>query len=115
LIGQLAAARLAQFGGVSAETADSFQRLLLRLPIPITAELPIRHIHITDGLALELHRQYRNDIWQPIEPFGDLFAFPAILQAAVDLLADGVRQPCDFPFSCHEIYFLPLFAFICLY
>jgi hypothetical protein len=43
---------------------------------------------------------------------GDLFAFHAVLQAEVDLLADGLRQPRYFAFSRHKVYF---FGFICLY
>jgi len=42
LIGKLATGCQAEFGGVSAEPADGFRRLLLRFPIPVTAALPIR-------------------------------------------------------------------------
>jgi hypothetical protein len=34
-----------------------------------------------------------------------LFAFFAILEALVDLLANGLRQPCYFTSSCHKKYF----------
>ncbi len=47
------------------------------------------------------------------QPFGDLFAFPAILEAAVDLLADGLGQPRNFAIPSHRVYCL--FGFIDLH
>ena len=50
-------------------------------------------------------------LWQGVKPFGDLFAFFAVFQAAVDLLADFLGQPRNFPFSRHTFIFwlyLPL-------
>jgi hypothetical protein len=45
-----------------------------------------------------------------------LFAFFAIFEAAVDLLADLLRQPGDFSISRHKkSFFLPLLTFINLY
>ena len=51
-----------------------------------------------------------------LQPFGDLFAFFAIFQAAVDLLADGLRQPGDLPcLVIKKEFFLGLLSFINLY
>ena len=54
------------------------------------AELRLHPAFLEGGLMLEFS-------W---------FAFPAILQAEVDLLADCIRQPRDFSISCHKKHFL---------
>jgi hypothetical protein len=56
---------------------------------------------------------------QGIEPFGDLFAFGAIFQAAVDLLRMGCGSRAILPFLVIKKYFFwlhsPSFTFIDLH
>jgi hypothetical protein len=94
--------RLAQFGGVRAEAADGFQRFLLLLPIAVSAELPIGQIVLVDRLVVKFSRHEGYHFGQGVEPFGDLFAFCAVFEAVVDLLANGLRQPRDFTSSRHK-------------
>jgi hypothetical protein len=65
----------------------------------------MREVWFVDGLAVKLRRHDGSDLRQGVEPCHDLFAWLAVLQAAVDLLADGLREPCDFSISGHRIFF----------
>jgi hypothetical protein len=45
--------RPADFGGVRADPADNFQRVLAGFPILVTAEPPMREVWFVDGLAVK--------------------------------------------------------------
>jgi hypothetical protein len=53
------------------------------------------------GLAVKLRRYQSRRSRQSVQPFGDLFASVAILEAAVDL-----RQPRNFSISNYKFNFL---------
>jgi hypothetical protein len=89
---------------------------LLGLPIAVSAKLSIGQVVFVDRLAVKFPGHEGCDLWQGVEPFGDLFAFFAILEALVDLLGNGMRQPCYFTLSRHKkVFFLGLLTFIDLY
>src|SRR5208283_2002237 len=66
-----------------------------------------------NGLAVKFRRHETCHLGERVEPFGDLFTFAAIFQAAIDLLADGLGQPRDFAVSSHRVF--SFFGFIHLH
>jgi hypothetical protein len=103
LLGDLAAACLVQLGGVLGQLGGGGQGVLLGLPVYVAAEPPVGEVDLADGLAFKLGVHQGLDLGEGVEPPGDLFSLLAVFQALVDLLADGLRQPCYLASSCHNM------------
>jgi hypothetical protein len=69
-------------------------------------EFPMGRVGSGDGLAVKVRREEGLDLGPGVKPGGDLFAFAAILQAAVDLFADWLGQPRDFAIASHIVMLL---------
>ena len=91
----------------SARNADSPERRLA---------VGIGEVDLVDRFPVKFRRQKGCHLRQGVEPFGDFSGFFAVLKPAVDLLANGLRQPRYFASSCHKnFFFLALLTFINLY
>jgi hypothetical protein len=80
-------------------------------PITVAALFPERQVRFTDGLAVKFRVHDGGNLGQSAEPFENLSALFAGLEAAVDFFTDMARQPRDLPVPVHIIIFFGLIHF----
>jgi hypothetical protein len=78
-------------------------RALFLFPGFVAAALPARKIVFLNGFSIERGSHDGLDFRQAVKPFDYLPGFLAVLEALIELLADGQRQAGDFSGACHRV------------
>ena len=81
------------------EALLNFQTMVIELtglPIAVAAILPFGEIAWADGVAVEFGLQHGTNFRDSIESGENGFGFVAVLEALIELLADGVGESGDF-------------------
>jgi hypothetical protein len=108
LVRQRPLGRFRQFRRVVHDPSRRFQRFLLLLPLPVAAPSPFRQVLLADMFPLELPVDDSLDFRQRIQPCQQRCARFPVVQPAIDLLPDLLRQPRDFSISAHIFYWSDL-------
>src|SRR5215813_4183668 len=82
---------LVGLAGWGLKVADEVKGLLGQEPIVVAAASPFVEVDFVDGVALEMGGEAGLDLRQPVEPGEEGVGEFAVLEASVDLFADGVR------------------------
>jgi hypothetical protein len=94
-----------QIPGLGLHLLEKFTPLLPLLPVPATALLPFGQILLADGLVVEVGGKDGPGLGQGIQPGDELFAQLVIVQAAVELLLNGLGQTGDFSIASHNLFY----------
>src|SRR5207249_396302 len=87
---------LARVGLVRGDIRSKFHGGLAHLPVAMTVLSPVGEVLLSDGTAIEFFGEEGFDFRQRIEPGEEGGGWFFVLQAAVELLAQGARQASDF-------------------
>jgi hypothetical protein len=85
-----------EVGGVFHELVERVALLVEVLPIEEAALFPMGEIDFVDGLAVEVVGEDGLDFREGVEPGGELLGFLAVVEALVELVADGAGEAGDF-------------------
>ncbi|MGA3267722.1 MAG: hypothetical protein ABSE16_12970 [Verrucomicrobiota bacterium] len=97
------AAGVGELGLIFDQGGDPLAGILLAEPIEVAAGLPFGEVLLADGASAELAVEDFADLVRLVEPVDEAFAGFAVLEAAVEFVADGVGETGDFSISCcHE-------------
>ena len=81
------------------------QGLLAGLPFQEAAGFPIGEVLFVEGPAVELVTEDLLDLGQAVEPLDEADSGFAVIEALVELIAQGARETGDFTCSSHKIGF----------
>jgi hypothetical protein len=89
--------------GFIRDDTDPFARLLKFLPLVISALFPVREVLLVDGAAAEAGVEHLFHLAVRIEPFDETDTLLAIVETAVEFVADVAREAGDFAVAGHGI------------
>ena len=82
--------------GVFGELGEVEAGLLEALPIQEAALFPAGEVGLGDGFGVEVGGEECLDFREGVEPVGEEFGFVAVIEALVELVADGAGEAGDF-------------------
>src|ERR1051325_1105293 len=88
------------------EIAGEVESVLADLPIVEAAAFPFGQVLRTDGAGFEFLFKGGLDFGEGIEPMTDGFGPFVVLNAAVELLTDGMREASDFAGASFQMLFI---------
>jgi len=96
-----------QCGAGFGDALDAGFAGLIRQPILVAAVTPVGEVGFGDGLVIKFFGEKFFGVGEPIEPLQEVRALLAVLEAAVEIVADGFGELGDFSDSgFHGEYFL---------
>ena len=78
------------------QAKDRFEGLLLGEPFPEAASSPLGEVLLVNGAGVELGSEEGFDLGKVVEPREDSFGLLIVAKAAVDFVAERVREAGNF-------------------
>ena len=100
-LGEVAAPDFAHFPGVLGQLLEFFDPVALTPPVDVAAATPLAQVLRLDRLSRPVPFEHRPNRFLGVEPLQDLRTAPAVVEAAIDLGADGQRQAGDLTLARH--------------
>ena len=94
--GKIVGKSLVRLVGGSFQGLCEFKGLLAKEPITEAMLFPFGEVLFIDGAGVEFGREESFDLGKLVEPRENGFALFVVLDAAVELVTDGVREAADF-------------------
>ncbi len=92
-----------ELGGVGGEFAGGFEEFLGGKPVEEAAVVPFGEVLGADGDAGEVFGEDGLDFGEGVEPFNQVHAGFAVVEALVELVAEGAGEAGDFAGTFHKI------------
>ena len=78
------------------ELLDEIESVLADEPVAVAAMPPLGQVDFVEGAPVEVGGEHGLDFGDRVEPFEDGVGLFAVVEAAIELLTDVVREACDF-------------------
>jgi len=85
------------------EIGDHSEGVVTDLPVAKTALVPFGEICRDDSVAIEVSFKDRSDFGQGVEPLEEGFTLFTVLNTAIELFTDFVRETSDFSGAGHKL------------
>ena len=102
-IGEVAVGEAGEFGGVGGEFAGVFEEFLGGEPVEEAAIVPFGEVLRADGDAVEVFGEDGLDFGEAVEPLDEVHAGFAVVEALVELVAEGAGEAGDFAGAFHNL------------
>ena len=102
-VGEVAVGEAGELGGVGGEFAGVFEEFLGGKPVEKAAVIPFGEVLGADGDAGEVFCEDGLDFGKGVEPFDEFYAGFAVVEALVELVAEGAGETGDFAGAFHGI------------
>ena len=102
-VGEMAVGEAGELGGVGGEFAGGFEEILGGKPVEEAALVPFGEVLGADGDAVEVFGEEGLDFGEGVEPLDEVHAGFAVVEALVELVAEGARETGDFAGAFHRI------------
>ena len=78
------------------ELLNEIRSVLADEPVAVAAMAPLGQVDFVEGASVEAGGEHGLDFGDGVEPFEDGVGLFAVVEAAIELLTDVVREACDF-------------------
>ena len=102
-VGEMAVGEAGEFGGVGGKFAGVFEEFLGGEPVEEAAVVPFGEVLGADGDAGEVFGEEGLDFGEAVQPFYEVHAGFAVVEALVELVAELVRETGDFAGAFHGL------------
>ena len=102
-VGEVAVGEAGEFGGVGGEFTGVFEEFLGGEPVEKAAVVPFGEVLRADGDAGEVFGEDGLDFGEAVQPFNEIHAGFAVVEALVELVAELVGETGDFAGAFHGL------------
>ena len=101
-VDEVAVGEAGELGGVGGEFAGGFEEILDGEPVEEAAIVPFGEVLGADGDAVEMFGEEGLDFGEGVEPLDEVHAGFAVVEALVELVAEGAGETGDFAGAFHN-------------